>query len=128
MRELQQSTTALAAKTGDTSQATRSYIQAIGAQVVEARQASAQAEAQVTSYTRLQAALDSVADKNSRLAASYREVFAEQAKAAQAEVSQRQIQSAYNSTFAPGLTRSASTNGAGFWCPGRNAPSAVTRW
>lgn len=114
MRELQQSTTALAAKTGDTSQATRSYIQAIGAQVVEARQASAQAEAQVTSYTRLQAALDSVADKNSRLAASYREVFAEQAKAAQAEVSQRQIQSAYNSTFAPGLTRSASTNGAGF--------------
>lgn len=114
LRELQRTTAALAATTGDTSQQTKSYMQAIAAQMVEARQASAEAKAQVATYTRLQAALDTVASQNSRLAASYREVYSEQAKAAQREVVARETQAAFNQVFAPGLTRSATASGAGF--------------
>jgi hypothetical protein len=114
LRDLQRTTAALAAETGDTSQATKLYQQALASQVIEARQASQAAEAQVSTYTRLQTALDLTSAQNSKLAASYREVFAEQAKQAQAEVQSRNTQQGYNQVFAPGLTSRATDNGAGF--------------
>lgn len=104
----------LAQLTGDVSAETRSYIQALTAQNAEARQAVAAADAQVTTYTRLQTALNATADANSRLAQAQREVYAEQARAAQIEVQQRQRQQALNQVFAPGLSSRATDNGAGF--------------
>ncbi|BBD98051.1 hypothetical protein SAMIE_1015520 [Sphingobium amiense] len=105
----------LALSTGDTSAATQSYIQALGAQVVEATRARQEADAQVTTYTRLQAEIDATASRNTALAASYRELYAEQARAARDEVRGRRAQEGYNEVFAPGLARtSAIQNGAGF--------------
>ncbi|MGQ2942931.1 MAG: peptidoglycan DD-metalloendopeptidase family protein [Blastomonas fulva] len=104
----------LAQLTGDVSAQTRSYIQALTAQNAEARQAVAAADAQVTTYTRLQTALNATADANSRLAVAQREVYAEQARAAQIEVQQRRRQEGLNQVFAPGLTSRATDNGAGF--------------
>jgi hypothetical protein len=71
----------------------------------------------VATYTRLQTALDITAAKNSRLASTYREIYAEQAKAARAEVAARDRQFAANSGYAPGLVRqgkSASQSGSVF--------------
>ena len=47
------------------------------------RAAASAADAQVATYTRLQAALDVTAAKNSQLAQSYRAIYAEAAKAAE---------------------------------------------
>lgn len=114
LRSVQQSATLLAKEVGDTSATTQSYLQALSASIIEARSATNAAEAQVSTYTRLQAALDVTAAKNSQLAESYRAVYAEAAKAAQQEVVARGTQQSINSVFAPGLTRSATANGAGF--------------
>jgi len=99
--------TALAQKTGDVSAATRVYLQSLQGAHNEAKRAAAEADAQVTSYTRLQAATDALTDRNGMLAASYRNLFAEQAKSAQAEVVARRIQQEYDQVFAPGLTRTS---------------------
>lgn len=104
----------LAQATGDVSARTQSYIQALMAQNNEAKQAVTTAEAQVATYTRLQFALNATADANSKLAQAQREVYAEQARAAQIEVQQRNRQAGLNAVFAPGLTRRAVDNGAGF--------------
>ena len=104
----------LAVSTGDTSAATHSYLQALNAQVTEASRARQEAEAQVTTYSRLQAEIDGMASRNTALAASYRELYAEQARAARDEVRGRRAQEGYDAVFAPGLTRSAASNGAGF--------------
>lgn len=104
----------LAQATGDVSARTQNYLQALMAQNNEAKQAVTTAEAQVTTYTRLQSALNATADANSKLAQAQREVYAEQARAAQIEVQQRNRQAALNAVFAPGLTRRATDNGAGF--------------
>ena len=100
--------------TGDQSSATRSYIQALMAQNSEAKEAVSTAEAQVATYTRLQAAMNGAAEANSRLAQAQRELYAEQAAAARLEVTQRQRQQGLNEVFAPGLTRRAIDSGAGF--------------
>ncbi|PZU59837.1 MAG: hypothetical protein DI547_05000 [Sphingobium sp.] len=104
----------LAVETGDTTQATRDYLIALQVSTREAVQASQAADAQVATYTRLQTALDATADRNSRLAESYRAVYTEQANAARQEVLQRRYQEGLNANYAPGLTRSAVDNGAGF--------------
>lgn len=114
LRDLQRTSAALAAETGDTTQATRDYQNAIASQLIEAQQASRAAETQVATYTRLQAAVEASASAQSRLAAAYRETFAEQAKAARQEVSARGYQDAINASFAPGLTGKATDQGAGF--------------
>jgi len=98
---------ALAQSTGDTSQATRIYLQALSAQNVEAQRAVTQAEAQVASYSRLQSAMDATAGRNNALAQSYRGLFSEQAKAAQAEVVARRAQEGFGQVFSPGLSRSS---------------------
>ena len=87
--------TQLAVKTGDTSTATRSYLAALNAQTVEAREAERTALAQVTTYGRLQSALNANEGAVDRLAASYRAL--EQARnadniaAAAAEVRNRRF-------------------------------------
>lgn len=114
LRNTRDAAQALAASTDDTSASTRSYLQALNAQVTEATRARQEADAQVTTYSRLQAGVDALASRNSSLAASYREVYAEQARAAREEVQGRRAQEGYNGVFAPGLTRSATSSGAGF--------------
>lgn len=101
----------LATSTGDTSQATHSYITALNAQVTEAARARQEAEAQVATYTRLQNEIDATAARNTSLAASYRELYAEQARSTN---QQHFAQQGYNQLVAPGLTRSATNDGAGF--------------
>lgn len=101
----------LATSTGDTSQATHSYITALNAQVTEAARARQEAEAQVATYTRLQNEIDATAARNTSLAASYRELYAEQARSTN---QQHFAQLGYNQLVAPGLTRSAINDGAGF--------------
>ena len=124
LRTMSQAATLLAKETGDTSAATQLYLQALSAQVIEAERASQTADAQVATYTRLQAALDVTAAKNSALAASFREVYSEQAAAAKQEVLQRRYQEGLNANFAPGLTRSATANGAGFGALAQQADEA----
>lgn len=102
--------TLLARETGDTSSATRNYIAALSAQRIEASQIVRENEAQLATYTRLQAALDVTADKNSKLAQSYRETFAEAAKAAQLEVANNR----FGVSIAPALGARAVDNGAGY--------------
>ena len=80
---------ALAIETKDTSEATRLYIQSLSAQRIEAERAEAAANAQVSTYTKLQAALDATGSRVSRLSQAYRGLYAEQAKIAQEEVRQR---------------------------------------
>lgn len=101
----------LATSTGDTSQATHSYITALNAQVTEAARARQEAEAQVATYARLQNEIDATAARNTSLAASYRELYAEQARSTN---QQHFAQQGYNQLVAPGLTRSATNDGAGF--------------
>ena len=95
----------LASATKDTSEETRRYIQALSAQVIEADQARAAADAQVTTYSRLQGEIDRTISSNDRLAASYRSTFAEQARQANAAFDfQRSLNASY------GLSRT-STDG-----------------
>ena len=84
LRTMRDAAVSLAAKTGDTSTSTQRYIQALRAQVIEAERAERSASAQVTTYTRLQSEIDQVAAGNDRLAASYRAIYAEEARAANA--------------------------------------------
>lgn len=124
VRNLLRTATLLAKETGDTSAATRSYISALSAQAIEAERSTAQANAQVATYTRLQTALDATADRNSRLAQSYRALYAEQAAQARAEVNARNFQSGINSVFAPGLggqTGNAAASAAAFEQAAREA-------
>lgn len=108
--DLLRTATLLARETGDTSSATRNYIAALSAQRIEASQIVRENESQLATYTRLQAALDVTADKNSRLAQSYRETYAEAARAAQLEVAN----SRFGASIAPSLGSSALSNGAGY--------------
>lgn len=101
----------MAAATGDTSAETRSYLQALSAQVIEADRATQAADAQVTTYSRLQSQIDATAARNSVLAASYREIHLEQARATNRA---HYAQTGYTEVFAPGLSRSATDNGAGY--------------
>ncbi|EQA97274.1 hypothetical protein [Sphingobium sp. HDIP04] len=113
LRTTRDAAQALAISTGDTSAQTRSYLQALSAQVVEATRAREAADAQVTTYTRLQAEIDATAARNTALAASYRELYAEQARAARDEVYARRSQESYNGAL--GVSRpSAMAGGAGF--------------
>ena len=114
LRDVQAAANLLAKETGDISSETTKYLQALNANVNEAQRATLAADAQVATYTRLQAALDATTAKNSQLAASYRALFTEQAKQAEQEVVARRAQEGFTAVFAPGLTRSATSNGAGF--------------
>lgn len=92
----------LAQKTGDTTAKTKTYIDALRAQTVEAQRAKSAADAQVTTYTRLQRQIDQTIAGNGRLADSYRTLFLEEARAANfADRSQRAV----NAGFAPSLNR-----------------------
>jgi uncharacterized protein YcbK (DUF882 family) len=105
------SAVSLANSTGDTSRKTQAYIQSLRAAATEAREVAEAHERSVTAYTRLQAETDRQVAANDRLKQSYRDLFAEQARAANAaEAAQR----FFNSQSAPGLTRRATDNGAGF--------------
>lgn len=70
---------ALAKETGDTSEATRLYMQALSAQRIEAERSLSAANEQVATYTRLQAAMDATSSNVSRLREAYRGLYAEQA-------------------------------------------------
>lgn len=114
----------LAQLTGDTSQQTKLYLQALSAQVIEADRATRAADAQVMTYTRLQSALDGAASRTSALAGAFRDVYLEQARAARAEVVARQYQAGYEAVYSPGLSRepkSASASGAVFEAAARQA-------
>lgn len=73
LAEVSRTAEQLARETGDTSVRTKEYLQALSAQRAEADRALAIADAQVSTYTRLQGALDGAADANSRLAQAQRE-------------------------------------------------------
>ncbi|MCW1985600.1 UNVERIFIED_ORG: hypothetical protein M2348_001332 [Sphingomonas sp. R1F5B] len=106
--------TRLAAATGDTSQATQTYLQALRAQTIEAERNAGAAREQVTTYSRLQAEIDRTIGKNQQLAASYRATFEEQAKATNYA---HAYQQGINEAFAPGLsrpTKSASSSASVF--------------
>ncbi|MGF7152610.1 phage tail length tape measure family protein [Novosphingobium gossypii] len=104
--------TKLARETEDTSVRTREYLKALATQRDEATRALSVADAQITTYTRLQGALDAAASATGRLAHSQREQYAEAARAAQQEVTARSVQSGYASSF--GYDRSATSGGAGY--------------
>jgi hypothetical protein len=89
----------LASETGDTSAATRDYLRSIQAQRSEAERALQVAETQITTYSRLQSALDGSTAANQRLTSSQRELYAEQARAARIEVAGREHQSLYSAGF-----------------------------
>lgn len=95
LEETQRAAQKLAKQTGDTSVATTKYIQALSAQVNEARQAEQVANAQVTTYSRLQAEIDASAMSVGRLATAYRDLElarnAEAIAGAKAEVRNRQF-------------------------------------
>lgn len=102
----------LAGSTGDTSEETRRYVQALSAQVIEAERAKHTADALVVTYTRLQGEIDRTVASHTRLAQSYRETFAEQARAENmAFRSQRDVNSRISPTLAG---ERATSNGAGF--------------
>jgi len=73
LRLMRDAATSLASSTGDTSSATQRYLSALRAQVIEAEQAQRVADAQVTTYSRLQAEIDKQVAGNTRLAQSYRD-------------------------------------------------------
>ncbi|TXH18949.1 MAG: hypothetical protein E6R03_01290 [Hyphomicrobiaceae bacterium] len=80
MEQLSQVATALAKKTGDTTQATQSYLQALRASAIEANQVARGADAQAVTYERLQRAVDGLAASENKLAAAYRESYAAAAR------------------------------------------------
>ena len=96
---------------GDNSEATARYVTALRAQVSEAQQAEQAAARQVSVYSRMQAELDKTVAANARLADSYRATFLEQARA---ENAAHRAQQNVNALAAPGLTRRATDNGAGY--------------
>lgn len=76
----------LAKETGDNSTETRQWIVALEAASRAQDENRRALDAEIATYTRLQAAMDAASDANSRLAQSYRETFAEAARMAQLEV------------------------------------------
>jgi hypothetical protein len=100
----------LAKETGDNSAETRQYIVALESASKAQDENRRGIDAQIATYSRLQAALDVTADKNSKLAAAYRETFAEAARLARVEVDNR----ALGSTIAPAMGSRAVDNGAGY--------------
>lgn len=111
LKAMRDAAISLAQKSGDTTRETQLYIQALRAQVIEAQQAKSAAEAQVTTYTRLQGEMDKLTQSNQALAQSYRDTFIEQARATNAAYAAQQ---AFNSRAAPGLDNRAINNGAGY--------------
>ena len=119
MVSLRDAATKLAQGTNDTSQATKSYLDALRAQTVEAKNARTAAYEQLTTYGRLQGAVDSLIGRNEALAASYRDTFREQAKSEnRAYFSQKSV----NAESAPGLNSRAIHNGATMTQLGTPAP------
>lgn len=100
----------LATETGDTSAETRQFILAMEAASRAQDENRRSIDVQIATYTRLQSALDVTADKNSRLAQSYRETFSEAARLAQLEVANDK----FGASIAPALASRATDNGAGF--------------
>lgn len=88
LREMERAAVNLAKETGDTSTRTKEYIQALGSQRAEAERALKVAESQVTTYTRLQNAIDGAASSTSALAQAQREQYAEQARSIAVQVEQ----------------------------------------
>jgi hypothetical protein len=122
--ELTRTAAQLAVETHDTSQATRHYIQALSAQRIEAAQTVSQREADLATHSRLQAALDVTADKQSKLAQAYRDTYAEAARAAQIEITQSLANSRIGGTIAPAMNSRAIDNGAGYEALSRAAAAA----
>lgn len=88
--------------TNDTSSAAFKYAQALQAQVNDAQAAKRAADDQVRTYAALETEMDRLVRKNDALAQSYRDTYAEQARAANlAHYSQQAV----NSAYAPGLLR-----------------------
>lgn len=100
----------LAAETGDTSGEMRQFILAIESASRAQDENRRGIDAQIATYSRLQAGLDATASANGRLAQSYRETYAEAAKAAQLEVANGR----FGASIAPAMGSSAISNGAGF--------------
>lgn len=109
MVTLRDAATKLAQGTNDTSEATKSYLDALRAQTVEAKNARTAAYDQLETYGQLQSAVDSLIDRNRALAESYRDTYREQAKA---ENKAFYSQQAVNAVSAPGLNSRAIDNGA----------------
>jgi hypothetical protein len=103
----------LASETGDTSAATRDYLRALQTQRSEAERALQVAETQITTYSRLQQAVDSSTAANQRLAQSQRELYAEAARAAQVEVAGRERQGLYASGFGYDRAPKSASDSAG---------------
>jgi hypothetical protein len=120
LQELQRAVSARMPSTNDPLYAeTVKYAQALSAQVIEARKAKEVADAQVRSYSVLQAEIDKTSASNARLAESYRATFLEQAKTANAAFAYQQRLNA-----SLGLTRT-SESGFGF-TPGRSARDSAS--
>lgn len=100
----------LAKETGDTSAETRQFILAIEAASKAQDENRRGIDAQIATYTRLQAGMDATSSANSRLAQSYRETYAEAAKMAQLEVANGRL----GALIAPALGGSATSRGAGY--------------
>lgn len=111
LRQMRDAAAGLAERTVDTTEATKTYIQALRAQVAEAERAKQMADAQVTTYSRLQAEIDRTVASNRALTQSLRATYLEQARA---ENFAHRRQQGTNEVFAPGLTAKATDNGAGF--------------
>lgn len=97
----------LARLTGDTSQKTAAFVQSTRAAAIEADRFAEAAAREAQSLIKLEAASNVTIQNNERLRESYRALFAEQARAANAEVRVGNSQAAFNAGFAPGLDRSA---------------------
>lgn len=100
----------LAKETGDTSAETRQFILAIETASKAQDENRRGIDAQIATYTRLQAGLDATLSSNSRLAQSYRETYAEAAKMAQLELANGKL----GSLIAPALGGAATSRGAGY--------------
>lgn len=111
LKQLRDAAVKLAEVTGDRSQQTQAYVQALRAQAVAAGEAAREAQEQVRIYTSLQQTVDGLTAKNKALADSYRATFAEQARAANRA---NEAQKTFNSFAAPGIDNRAINNGAGY--------------
>jgi len=111
LKQLRDAAMKLAEVTGDRSQQTQAYVQALRAQATAAGEAAREAQEQVRIYTSLQQTVDGLTAKNKALADSYRATFAEQARAANRA---NEAQKTFNSFAAPGIDNRAINNGAGY--------------
>jgi|GEM_PF-1390278 len=100
----------LAKETGDTSAGTRQYIIALETASRAQDENRRAIDAEIATYSRLQAAIDATSDANSRLAQSYRATFAEEARLAKLEVAN----SRFGASIAPAMKSRAVDNGATF--------------